>query len=188
MMMVPSGTTALTPGVWLSACASAAGIVAATALRSESLVTCVSPTWLICATRGAWIDAAVASRAFRWAPFDGRLVSWLLSTTTTASRLPDARALTSRGLNLEKPILRALARGVEPAAEPTPVTAVTPSAATPSNEATFRGVTDILLPPFQSPPLRSLARPYSTGAATVNALHNPVTGRAEGRVTHTRAV
>ena len=40
MMIVPSGTTALTPGVWLSACASAAGIVAATALSSDSFVTC----------------------------------------------------------------------------------------------------------------------------------------------------
>jgi hypothetical protein len=46
MMMVPSGTTALTPLVWLSAPASAAGIVAATALRSERVVICVALTCL----------------------------------------------------------------------------------------------------------------------------------------------
>ena len=102
MMMVPSGTTSLTPGVWLSACASAAGIVAATALRSERVVICVAPTCFSWATSGACMDAAVASRACRWARFAGRLVSWLSNTTTMRSRLPDERALTWLGLNLEK--------------------------------------------------------------------------------------
>ncbi len=53
MMMVPSGTTSLTPWVWLSACASAAGIVAATALRSERVVMCVALTCFSWATSGA---------------------------------------------------------------------------------------------------------------------------------------
>ena len=83
MVIIPSGTTALTPGLLESACASAAGIVAATALRSESLVICVARTCLSWATSGAWIDAAVASRACRWARFAGRLASWSLNTTTT---------------------------------------------------------------------------------------------------------
>ena len=148
MMMVPSGTTALTPGVWLSACASAAGIVAATALRSERVVICVAPTCFSWATSGACMDAAVASRACRWARFAGRLVSWSSNTTTMRSRLPDERVLTWLGLSLEKLGLGTLARAVEPAAQLAPVIAVTPSAAAPSNEAAFRGVKDILLPPF----------------------------------------
>ena len=53
MMMVPSGTTFLTPAAWLSAFASAAGMDAATALRSESFVICVAPTCLSWATSGA---------------------------------------------------------------------------------------------------------------------------------------
>ena len=148
MMMVPSGTTSLTPRVWLSACASAAGIVAATALRSERVVICVAPTCFSWATSGACMDAAVASRACRWARFAGRLVSWSSNTTTMRSRLPDERALTWLGLNLEKLGLGTLARAVEPAAQPAPVIAVTPSAAAPSNEAALRRVKDILLPPF----------------------------------------
>src|SRR5581483_4879109 len=46
MMRVPSGTTALTPRVWLSARASAAGILAATALRSHRALIFVAPTCL----------------------------------------------------------------------------------------------------------------------------------------------
>src|SRR5579863_5138048 len=155
MMTVMSGTTLLTPRVWLSACASAAGIVAATALMSERAVTCVAPTCFSWATSGACMDAAAASRACRWARFAGRLVSWSSNTTTMRSRLPDKRALTWLGLNLDKLGLGTLARWVEavlaraaePAAQPAPVIAATPSAATPSNEAALRGVADILLPP-----------------------------------------
>ncbi len=139
MMIVPSGTTALTPGVWLSACASAAGIVAATALRSERVVICVAPTCFSWATSGACMDAAVASRACRWARFAGRLVSWSSNTTTMRSCLPDERALTWLGLNLEKLGVATLARAVEPAAQPAPATAVTPSAAAPSNEQPYGG-------------------------------------------------
>src|SRR5450756_87514 len=102
MMMVPSGTTALTPWVRLSARASAAGIVAATALRSERAVICVAPTCFNWATSGACMDAAVASLACSWARFAGRPVSWLSNTTTMGSRLPDERAFTWLGLNLEK--------------------------------------------------------------------------------------
>jgi hypothetical protein len=94
------------------------------------------------------MDAAVASRACRWARFAGRLVSWSSNTTTTRSRLPDERALTWLGLSLEKLAVGTLARAVEPDAQPTPVIAVTPSAVAPSNEAALRGVKDILLPPF----------------------------------------
>ena len=53
------------------------------------------------------------------------------------------------GLNLEKLGLATLARAVEPAAEAAPVSAVMPSAAAPINEATLRGVNDIVLPPFR---------------------------------------
>src|SRR5215469_13583269 len=60
MMMVPSGTTSLTPGVWLSACASAAGIDAATALRSHRARILLAPTCFSWATSGACIAAAVA--------------------------------------------------------------------------------------------------------------------------------
>ena len=156
MMMVPSGTTALTPRIWLSACASAAGMVAATALRSERAATCVAPTCFSWATSGACMDAAVASRARRWARFAGRLVSWLSNTTTMRSRLPDARALTwlalsleKLGPDLEKLGLATLAWAVAPAAQPAPVVTVTPSAAAPSHEAALRRVKDILLPPFR---------------------------------------
>jgi hypothetical protein len=45
-MTVPSGTTALTPRVCPSARASAAGILAATALRIQRVLICVAPTWL----------------------------------------------------------------------------------------------------------------------------------------------
>src|SRR5580692_2481308 len=155
MMTVTSGTTLLTPRVWLSACASAAGIVAATALRSERAVICVAPTCFSWARSGACMDAAVACRARRWARFAGRLVSWSSNTTTMRSRLPDERALTWLELNLGKLGLGTLARAVEatlawvvePAAQPAPLIAVTPSAAAPSNEAALRGVADILLPP-----------------------------------------
>src|SRR5215469_8854715 len=149
MMTVASGTTSLTPGVWLSACASAAGMVAATALRSERFLICVAPTCLSWATSGACMDAAVASRACRWARFAGRLVSWSSNTTTMRSCLPDERALTWLGLNLEKLGLGTLAAAVEPAAQPAPLVAVTTSAAAPSSEAALRGVEDILLPPFR---------------------------------------
>src|SRR5580692_12822459 len=125
MMTVASGTTLLTPRVWLSACASAAGIVAATALRSERVVICVALTCFNWATSGACMDAAAASRACRWARFAGRLVSWSPNTTTTRSRLPDERALTWLALSLEKlgPALErlglaTLASAVEPAAQP----------------------------------------------------------------------
>src|ERR1700735_3287949 len=150
MMMVPSGTTALTPWVWLSACASVAGMAAATALRSERAVICVAPTCFSWTTSGACMDAAVDSRASRWSRFAGRLVSWSSNTTTTRSRLPDERALTWLALNLEKLAVGTLARAVEPDAQPTPVTAMTPSAVAPSNEAALREVKDILLPPFCS--------------------------------------
>ena len=53
MMIVPSGTTSLTPAVWRSACASAAGIVAATALSSDRVVMLVAPTCFSWATSGA---------------------------------------------------------------------------------------------------------------------------------------
>jgi hypothetical protein len=66
-----------------------------------------------------------------------------------ASRLPAERALTWLALNLEKLGLATLARAVEPAAKPAPAIAVTPSAAAPINDATVRGVKDILLPPFR---------------------------------------
>ncbi len=147
MTTVASGTTALTPGLLASARASAAGIVAATALRSESFVMRVAPTCLSWDTSGACIEAAVASRARRWLRFAGRLPSWSLNTTTTCCCLPDVRALTWLVLNLAKLGAATLARGVEPAAELAPI-AVTPSAAAPSNEATLRGVKRILLPPF----------------------------------------
>jgi hypothetical protein len=75
------------------------------------------------------------------------------------SRLPDARALTWLELNLEKlglattlvrvvePLgLATLAWATEPAAQPAPVIAATPSAVALSNEAALRGVRDILLP------------------------------------------
>jgi hypothetical protein len=172
MMMVPSGTTSLTPGAWLSACASAAGIVAATALRIERLVMGVAPTCLSWATRGACIDAAATARACRWARFAGRLVSWLFNTTTTRSRLPDKRALTWLELNLEKLGLATLARG-EPAAEPTPAIAVTPSAAAPNNAAALRGVDDVLLPPVRPAP-GALTRPYSPpGSASQHNTRTP---------------
>src|SRR5580658_55208 len=153
MMMVPSGTT-LTPGVWLSACASAAGIVAATALRRESCVICVAFTCVSWATSGACMDAAVACRADRLAWLAGRLGSWSLNTTTTCSCLPDERAVTWLELNLEK-LGPTLAWAVGAAAQPTPVIAVRLSAAAPSNEAALRGVKNILLPPF-GPSLGSL--------------------------------
>src|SRR5215469_9898705 len=149
MMTVPSGTTSLTPRVWLSARASAAGMDAATALRSERAVICVAPICLSWATSGACMDAAAASRACRWARFAGRLVSWSLNTTTMRSCVPDERALTWLGLNLEKLGLGTLAWTVEPAAQPAPLVAVTTSAAAPSSEAALRGVEDILLPPFR---------------------------------------
>lgn len=101
MRMVPSGTTSLTPWVWLSACASAAGISAATALRIDRDVMCVAPTCFSCATSGACMDAAFASRACRWALLAGRLESWLSNTTTMRSCLPGERALTWLGLSLE---------------------------------------------------------------------------------------
>jgi hypothetical protein len=85
------------------------------------------------------MDAAVASRACKWARFAGRLASWSSNTTTMRSRLPDERALTWLAFNLEKLGLATLAREVEPAAQPASVIAVTPSAAAPSNEATLRG-------------------------------------------------
>ena len=94
------------------------------------------------------MDAALAARARRWARFAGRLVSWLSNTTTMRSCLPDERALTWLGLNLEKLGLT-LARAVELAAQVTPVSAVTPSAAAPSDEAALRRVKDILLPPLR---------------------------------------
>jgi hypothetical protein len=72
------------------------------------------------------------------------------------SRLPDERALTWLELNLGKLGLGTLARAVEatlawavePAAQPAPLIAVTPSvsATAPSNETALRGVKDILLP------------------------------------------
>jgi hypothetical protein len=65
------------------------------------------------------------------------------------SCLPDERALTWLALNFEK-LGVALAKAVEPAAQPEPVIAVTPSAAALNNEAALRGVKDILLPPFWS--------------------------------------
>src|SRR5262245_7331227 len=90
------------------------------------------------------MDAAVASRACRWARFAGRLVSWSRNTTTTRSCLPDERALTWPGLNLEKLGLGTLARAGEATpARAAPVIAVTASAAAPSNEAALRGVRDI---------------------------------------------
>ncbi|HSZ30875.1 MAG TPA: hypothetical protein VK784_14110, partial [Pseudonocardiaceae bacterium] len=64
------------------------------------------------------------------------------------SRLPDKRALTWLGLNLDKLGLGTLARAVAAAAEPA-VSAVTPSAAAPSSEAALRGVSDIPLPPVR---------------------------------------
>jgi hypothetical protein len=66
------------------------------------------------------------------------------NTTTMRSRLPDERALTWLGLNLEKLGFATLAPAGEPAVQPTPV-AVT--AAAPSNETTLREVKDILLSP-----------------------------------------
>ena len=105
------------------------------------------------------MDAAVASRACRWARFAGRLVSWSSNTTTMRSRLPDERALTWLGLNLEKLGFATLARAVEPAAQPAPAIAVTPSAAAPNNEATLRGVKDILLPLFPPPLVPWIAEP-----------------------------
>ncbi len=149
MMTVASGTTSLMPGVWLSACASAAGMAAATALRSERAVICVAPTCFSWATSGACMDAAVAARARRWARFAGRLVSWSSNTTTMRSRLPDERALTWLGLNLAKLGLglATLAWAAGAAAQPAPLIAATPSAVAPSNEAALRGVADILLPP-----------------------------------------
>ena len=102
MMMVPSGTTSLTPWVWLSACASAAGIVAATALRSESVVMCVASTCFSWATSGACMAVAAACRACRWALVAGRLASWSSNTTIMDSCLPDERALTWLVLSLEK--------------------------------------------------------------------------------------
>src|SRR5579863_4296702 len=153
MMTVASGTTSLTPRTWLSACASAAGIDAATALMSERAVTCVAPTCFSWARSGACRDAAVASRARRWARFAGRLVSWLSNTTTMRSRLPDERALIWDELSLGKlglgtlarPVEAAPARAVEAAAAPAPLIAVTPaaSATAPSNETALRGVKDI---------------------------------------------
>jgi hypothetical protein len=59
------------------------------------------------------LDAAVASRACRWARFAGRLVSWSSNTTTIRSRLPDERALTWLALSLEKLGLGTLARAAE---------------------------------------------------------------------------
>jgi hypothetical protein len=150
MMMVPSGTTSLTPGVLLSACASAAGMVAATALRSERAVIFVAPTCFSWATSGACMDVAVACRADRWAELAGKLASWSSNTTTIASCLPDELALTWLGLSVEKPG-PGLAWAVEAAAKPTPVMAVRPSAAMPNSEATLRGVKDILLPPVSGP-------------------------------------
>ena len=74
MMIVPSGRP-LTPGLLARAPASLAGIVAATALRSERRVMCVAPTCFSCVTSGACIEAAAACRACRWARFAGRLAS-----------------------------------------------------------------------------------------------------------------
>src|SRR3984957_11040706 len=88
--------------MWLSACASAAGIVAATALRSERVVMPVAPTCFSWATSGACRDGAAASRACRWALVAGRLVSWSSNTTTMRSCLPDERDLTWLVLSLEK--------------------------------------------------------------------------------------
>src|ERR1700678_3206788 len=88
--------------MWLSACASAAGIVAATALRSERVVMLVAPTCFSWATSGACRDVAAAAGACRWALVAGRLVSWSSNTTTMRSRLPDERALTWLVLSLEK--------------------------------------------------------------------------------------
>ncbi len=148
MMMVPSGTTSLTPLVWLSARASAAGMAAATALRIERPVICVAPTCFSWVTSGACMDAAVVSRACRWVRFAGRLLSWLSNTTTMRSCLPDERALTWLALSLEK-LGVTLAWAAEPAARPTPVITPPPSAAAPSDETALRGVKDILLPPLR---------------------------------------
>src|SRR6516165_2958032 len=105
---------------------------------------CVAPTCFSWATSGACIDAAVASRACRWARFAGRLASWSRNTTTTRSRLPDERALTWLRLSLEKLGLGMLARVVEATlAWAAPVIAVTASAAAPSNETAFRRDRDI---------------------------------------------
>ena len=77
---------------------------------------CVAPTCFSWATSGACMDAAVDSRACRWASFAGRLVSWSPEPTTTRSRLPDELVLTWLGLNLEKLGVGTLARAAEPAA------------------------------------------------------------------------
>ena len=149
-MTVPSGTTALTPRVCLSARASAAGILAATALRIQRVLIFVAPTCFSWATSGACMDAAVAARACRWARLAGRFLSWSLKTTTTRFCLPDERALTWLGLNLEMLGVATPAWAAEPAPEPTPITTATTSAAAPS-KTTLRGVHDILMPPFSGP-------------------------------------
>jgi hypothetical protein len=135
------------------------------------------------------MDAAVASRAARWARFAGRLVSWSSNTTTTRSRWPDERALIWLGLNLGKlglaTLARAveatLARAVEPAAQPGPVIAVTPSAAAPTNEAVLRGVKDIFPPPFR--PYLGFSggnRAILSGLAPVPPLHQGRTANQAG--------
>ena len=82
--------------------ASAAGMVAATALSSDRPVMCVAPTCFSWATSGACIDSAAAFRALRWVWLAGRPESWLSNTTTMGSCLPDEKALTWLALSLEK--------------------------------------------------------------------------------------
>src|ERR1700733_4165475 len=94
------------------------------------------------------MDAAAAARAGRWDRLAGRFLSWLSNTTTMRSCWPAERALTWLGLNLEM-AGRTLARAVELAAQPRPVSPVTLSAAAPSNEAALRGVKDMLKPRFR---------------------------------------
>src|ERR1700729_2728557 len=185
MMIVPSGTTALTPGLLARAPASAAGIVAATALRSESFVTLVAPTWFSCVTSGAWIDAAAASRACRWVRFAGRLASWLLNTTTMRSGLPAVRALTWLGLNLEKLGFITAALGLEPAADAAPVITTAPSVAAPTNDATFRLVKDIPLPPFGAlPGSRALDPTPHRRSSSTRDRSSAVTRRGSGAAPH----
>src|ERR1700760_4234195 len=68
------------------------------------------------------------------------------------SCLPAERALTWLTLSLEKLGLITPALALEPAAEPAPAIAATPSVAALTIEATFRVVNDIPLPPFKTLP------------------------------------
>ncbi len=141
--MVPSGTTSLIPEAWRSACASDAGIVAATALRSERLRTCVAPTCPSWAISGACTEAAIAARAPRWARLpEGWRAGCQRQRSPPLAFRPRGRG--SGPSSGEPERVGPTGSAVEPAAEPAPAIAIALTATAPTSAARLRGVLDIL--------------------------------------------